>query len=40
MPTWRPLPFGAEHRQLEHFQHAGIAFVEIEGNDLEIAVDA
>ena len=32
--------FGAEHRKLGYFPHARIAFVEIEGNDLGIAVDA
>ena len=34
-----PIALGAEHRQLEHLQHAGIAFVEIEGNDLGIPID-
>ena len=30
---------GAEHRQPEHLQHAGIAFIEVESNDLGIPVD-
>ena len=25
---------GTKDRELEHFQHAGVAFVEIEGHDL------
>ena len=33
-----PVSFGAEHGKLEHFQHAGIALVEVERDNLGISV--
>ena len=35
-----PVALGTEHRELEHFQHAGIALVEVEGDDFGIPVHA
>ena len=34
------IAFGAHDRKPQHFQHAGVALVEIERDDLGIAIDA
>ena len=38
-PDVTMVALGAGHREPQHFEHAGVTLIEIEGDDLGIAVD-
>ena len=38
-PDMAMVALGAGHREPQHFEHAGVALIEIKGDDLGIAVD-